>query len=644
MVPPSTSRSRRPPAPSSTTRAARPATSPRCTDRRRRAGPARHAATSRSRRTTREAAGYDAVIIFNEGQPGRTRPARRHARRPTGRSRSVGLSFADGAALVRAAAQAGGDGRHVVTSTNSVDLRQTTNVHRRHQEGRRGQDAGGRRAPRLACVGGPGHQRQRQRHGDDPRDRRGDVRARASSRARSVRFAFWGAEESDLLGSSTTSTSLTDDAAGEICANLNFDMLGSPNYVRFVYDGDGSRHATARPPGSGADRGRCSRDYFAGQGLADRADRVRRPLRLRPVHRGRRPAGGLFSGAEGEKTAEQAADLRRHRRREPYDPCATGTGKTRTLQLSPRRSRRPGCRCSPPTSRATCRAWPCRARAARRRRSAGRARAPFAPRGFPTEYLALGGIGAGVPVRATVSDFGPQLLAKVLGANQTQEQSLGLVFHYADAKGLPLVDLADLRALLTFLDSDEGKAELKGIGGLSGATVGVLLRSLVGLEEGGGDRVLRRAAVRDRRPAADRGGRARRDLVPRAAGRAGQAEAVLDRADVAAGRAVRGAAGGRRPRQAEARVLLRRGAPAVRRRHRGVPRLGRPDRAADPLQGRRRLLRHPEPAGPAGRGARPARLARPARAARVHARRREGAEGDGRRPIPSPTSTTSRSC
>ena len=91
-----------------------------------------------------------------------------------------------------------------------------------------------------------------------------------------------------------------------------------------------------------------------------------------------------------------------------------------------------------------------------------------------------------MPVRATVSDFGPQLLAKVLGANQTQEQSLGLVFHYADEKGLPLVDLADLRALLTFLDSDDGKAELKGIGGLSGATVGVLLRALIGLEEGGG--------------------------------------------------------------------------------------------------------------------------------------------------------------
>jgi DNA helicase HerA-like ATPase len=111
---------------------------------------------------------------------------------------------------------------------------------------------------------------------------------------------------------------------------------------------------------------------------------------------------------------------------------------------------------------------------------------PFAPAAFPVEYLSLGGIGPGIPVRATVSDFGPQLLAKVLEANETQEQSLGLVFRYADQKGLPLLDLPDLRALLAFLDSDDGKAELQGIGGLSSQTVGVLLRALVGLEDGGG--------------------------------------------------------------------------------------------------------------------------------------------------------------
>ena len=111
----------------------------------------------------------------------------------------------------------------------------------------------------------------------------------------------------------------------------------------------------------------------------------------------------------------------------------------------------------------------------------------FTPTGYPVEYLSLGGIGPGVPVRATVSDFGPRLLAKVLDSNETQEQSLELVFHYADAKGLPLLDLADLRALLTFLVSDDGKTELEGIGGLASQTVGVLLRALVGLEDGGGN-------------------------------------------------------------------------------------------------------------------------------------------------------------
>jgi len=112
---------------------------------------------------------------------------------------------------------------------------------------------------------------------------------------------------------------------------------------------------------------------------------------------------------------------------------------------------------------------------------------PFTPAAYPVEFLSLGGIGPGVPVRATVSDFGPQLLAKILGANETQEQSIDLIFRYADSKGLPLLDLSDLRALLTYLDSEAGKPELAGIGGLASATVGVLLRSLVGLEDGGGN-------------------------------------------------------------------------------------------------------------------------------------------------------------
>lgn len=109
------------------------------------------------------------------------------------------------------------------------------------------------------------------------------------------------------------------------------------------------------------------------------------------------------------------------------------------------------------------------------------------PQSSPTEFLALGGVGRGVPVRATVSGFGPLLLSKVLGLNQTQESSLGLVFHYADAHGLALVDLSDLRAVLTHLTSDEGKAELKSLGGLSAATAGVILRELITFADGGAD-------------------------------------------------------------------------------------------------------------------------------------------------------------
>jgi len=104
-----------------------------------------------------------------------------------------------------------------------------------------------------------------------------------------------------------------------------------------------------------------------------------------------------------------------------------------------------------------------------------------------TEYFALGGIGKGVPVRATVSGFGPLLLAKVLGLNATQESSLGLVFHYADENGLALVDLSDLRAVLTYLTSDEGKGELKELGGLSSATAGVILRELITFADDGAD-------------------------------------------------------------------------------------------------------------------------------------------------------------
>ena len=69
---------------------------------------------------------------------------------------------------------------------------------------------------------------------------------------RQVRFAFWGAEELNLLGSQHYVDSLNEEQLVKIYANLNFDMVGSPNYVRFVYDGNGSDSSPAGPPGSAA--------------------------------------------------------------------------------------------------------------------------------------------------------------------------------------------------------------------------------------------------------------------------------------------------------------------------------------------------------------------------------------------------------
>lgn len=111
----------------------------------------------------------------------------------------------------------------------------------------------------------------------------------------------------------------------------------------------------------------------------------------------------------------------------------------------------------------------------------------WTPASFPTEFFSLGGVGSGVPIRATISGFGPLLLSKVLGLNDTQESSLGLVFHYANRNGLALLDLDDLRAVLAYLVSDDGKAELEGLGGLSKATVGVILRELIAFADQGAD-------------------------------------------------------------------------------------------------------------------------------------------------------------
>jgi DNA double-strand break repair helicase HerA and related ATPase len=110
----------------------------------------------------------------------------------------------------------------------------------------------------------------------------------------------------------------------------------------------------------------------------------------------------------------------------------------------------------------------------------------FQPSGHPVELLSLSGA-LGTPVRASVHSFGPLLLGKVLDLNETQTSVLALVFKYCDDNNLGLLDLADLATTLKYLSSDEGKPILEDYGGMSSASVGVLLRSLVVLEQEGAD-------------------------------------------------------------------------------------------------------------------------------------------------------------
>ncbi len=110
----------------------------------------------------------------------------------------------------------------------------------------------------------------------------------------------------------------------------------------------------------------------------------------------------------------------------------------------------------------------------------------FEAQGHPVEILSLSGV-TGAHVRASVSSFGPLLLGKVLDLNDTQTSILSLVFRYCDDEDLPLLDLADLRTTLKFLGSDEGKPILADLGGISPASLGVILRSIVTLEQEGAD-------------------------------------------------------------------------------------------------------------------------------------------------------------
>ena len=262
-----------------------------------------------------EAAGYDAVIIFNEGQPGRDELLTGTLGGITGIP-VVGVSFADGAALY-AATQAGPVTVHVVTSTENVPVATTSNVIAETKGG----------DPNKVLVVGAHLDSVTKGPGINDNgsgsatllETAEQISALKLAPRQKIRFIFYGAEESGLLGSEHYVANLTDTQLGKIFANLNFDMLGSPNYVRFVYDGDGSSLGVAGPPGS-AQIEKVFNDYYAGQGLATDPTAFDGRSDYGPFIEAGIPAGGLFSGAEGEKTAAQAA-VYGGTALQPYDSC-----------------------------------------------------------------------------------------------------------------------------------------------------------------------------------------------------------------------------------------------------------------------------------------------------------------------------------
>ncbi|MBS1570833.1 MAG: DUF853 family protein [Bacteroidetes bacterium] len=110
----------------------------------------------------------------------------------------------------------------------------------------------------------------------------------------------------------------------------------------------------------------------------------------------------------------------------------------------------------------------------------------FQPQSFPVELMSISG-GKGVKLRATVSEFGPILLGKILQLNDTQQSILSIVFKYCDDKGLPLIDLDDLKKVLQYMtDSNGGKQEVaSNYGNIAPASLGTILRTIVALEQEG---------------------------------------------------------------------------------------------------------------------------------------------------------------
>jgi Zn-dependent M28 family amino/carboxypeptidase len=255
------------------------------------------------------------VIIFNEGQPGRTDPLTGTLTNPQDIP-AVGTSFAIGEELFNLA-----DGGATVTMHLKVDATttpvQTWNVLAEKRGKVHDQDVVV--GAHLDSVSeGPGI--------NDNGSGTATILAIAEQIDKlkikprnTLRFAFWGAEEAGLFGSNHYVANLSEEKFEKIALNLNFDMVGSRNFVRFVYDGDGDAFGIAGPPGSDVIE-EVFQDHFQRHGLVSDPTAFDGRSDYFAFIQAGIPAGGLFSGAEGIKTREQQ---RRYGglAGAPYDEC-----------------------------------------------------------------------------------------------------------------------------------------------------------------------------------------------------------------------------------------------------------------------------------------------------------------------------------
>ena len=262
-----------------------------------------------------QAVGATAVVIYNniEGPLNGTLGAPNFTIPVLGTTQAIGLT---NAALVP-----GGLTFHVATSTDS-ETRTTWNVIAETASGD---------PNRVVVVGAhldsvlPGPGINDNGSGSAAILEIAEVFAAQNRTARNkLRFMWYGAEEFNLLGSQFYVNSLSQAERDKIMAMVNFDMVGSPNFVRFVYDGDNSAFpvgpgAAEGPPGS-AYLETLFVDYFNAVGLADDPTPFSGRSDYGPFIAVGIPAGGLFTGAEGIKTAAQAATYG-GTAGIAYDPC-----------------------------------------------------------------------------------------------------------------------------------------------------------------------------------------------------------------------------------------------------------------------------------------------------------------------------------